>query len=134
MSETFKFELVSPEKLIISEQAEHVVVPGAEGDFGVLAGHAPFISSLKAGVLKILGNGDREQKFYVRGGFAEAGPEGLTVLAQKAIPFSEFTDDIFTAESAEVKADYDDSEDGSDVNLSAKQALDQLELLQTEVV
>jgi F-type H+-transporting ATPase subunit epsilon len=82
---TFPFELVSPTRLVFSGEAEQVDVPGAEGDFGVLPGHAPFISALRPGVLTIR-NGADVKRYFVREGFAEVNPEGLTVLAETAVP------------------------------------------------
>jgi F-type H+-transporting ATPase subunit epsilon len=82
---TFPFELVSPTRLVFSGEAEQVDVPGAEGDFGVLPGHAPFISTLRPGVLTIR-NGADVKRYFVREGFAEVNPEGLTVLAETALP------------------------------------------------
>src|SRR5215470_20416258 len=84
---TFHFELASPEQLVFSGEVEHVVVPGSEGEFGVLAQHAPLVAMLRPGILKILG--PSEQSFVVRGGFAEVNPEGLTVLADFAAPVGE---------------------------------------------
>lgn len=81
MAGTFKFELVSPEHILISADAEQVVVPGMEGQFTVLAGHAPVISTLRPGVLDAQIEGGR-RRVFVRGGFAEVEPERLTVLAQ----------------------------------------------------
>ena len=84
MAGTFKFELVSPERVLLSEDAEQVVLPGRDGDFGVLAGHAPVISTLRPGVLDItLPSGKR--RVFVKGGFAEVDPARLTVLAQNAL-------------------------------------------------
>ena len=84
MAGTFKFELVSPERVLLSEDAEQVVLPGRDGDFGVLAGHAPVISTLRPGVLDItLPSGKR--RVFVKGGFAEVDPARLTVLAQTAL-------------------------------------------------
>lgn len=77
------FELVSPEKLVFSGEVEQVDVPGAEGDFGVLADHAPFVTTLRPGVLTVRAAGG-EQKIVVLGGFAEVSSEGLTVLADVA--------------------------------------------------
>jgi F-type H+-transporting ATPase subunit epsilon len=82
---SFPFELVSPTRLVFSGEAEQVDVPGAEGDFGVLPGHAPFISALRPGVLTIR-NGTDVKRYFVIGGFAEVNPEGLTVLAETAVP------------------------------------------------
>jgi len=85
---TLPFELVSPEKLIYSGAVTEVIVPGAEGEFGVLAGHAPFIGTLKAGILTIKGDGPLK-RYFVRGGFAEVNPAGLTILAEEAKPVEE---------------------------------------------
>jgi len=86
---TFHFDLVSPEKLVFAGEVNQVDVPGAEGDFGVLADHAPLVSTLRPGVLVIFGDGG-EQRIVVNGGFAEVGPLGLTVLAEMAVPLAEF--------------------------------------------
>lgn len=81
---TLSFELVSPEKLVFSGEATEVIIPGAEGEFGVLAGHGPFVGMLKPGILTIRAAGSAE-RFFVRGGFAEVNASGLTVLAEEAI-------------------------------------------------
>lgn len=77
------FELVSPDKLVFSGEVEQVDVPGAEGDFGVLAGHAPMVTTLRPGILTVHGAGG-QQKIVVLGGFAEISAQGLTVLADVA--------------------------------------------------
>jgi F-type H+-transporting ATPase subunit epsilon len=77
------FELVSPEKLVFSGDVEQVDVPGAEGDFGVLAGHAPMVTTLRPGILTVHGSGGAQQ-IVVLGGFAEVSAQGLTVLADVA--------------------------------------------------
>jgi F-type H+-transporting ATPase subunit epsilon len=81
MAGTFKFEFVSPERILISAEAEQVVVPGMEGQFTVFAGHAPVISTLRPGVLEAQVEGGR-RRVFVRGGFAEVEPDHVTVLAQ----------------------------------------------------
>jgi F-type H+-transporting ATPase subunit epsilon len=79
------FELVTPEKLIMSEEVHMVVVPGTEGEFGVMAGHAPFMSTLRDGELAVYRTaGATPEKITVSGGFAEVGEAGLTVLAESA--------------------------------------------------
>ncbi|MDZ4790486.1 MAG: F0F1 ATP synthase subunit epsilon [Hyphomicrobiales bacterium] len=95
---TFKFELVSPERLLVSADVNEVIVPGAEGDFTILPLHAPFISTLRPGVLTAPNLDGKEARFFVRGGFAEAGPDALTVLAEIAIPISELTDASFASQ------------------------------------
>ena len=80
-----QFELVTPERLIRSEAVHMVVVPGAEGDFGVLAGHAPFMSTIRNGELAIYrAQGGEPERIAIEGGFAEVNARGLTVLAEKA--------------------------------------------------
>lgn len=86
---TFHFDLVSPEKLLFSGEVDQVDVPGSEGDFGVLAAHAPVITTLRPGILVI--HGERGAlRIVVDGGFAEVSPAGLTVLADMAVPVEEF--------------------------------------------
>ncbi|MCM8556424.1 ATP synthase F1 subunit epsilon [Sphingomicrobium sediminis] len=80
-----KFELVTPEKLVRSDEVHMVVVPGVEGDFGVMEGHAPFMTTLKDGAIEIFNAaGGEPERIAVSGGFAEVGDNGLTVLAEKA--------------------------------------------------
>ena len=84
MASTLHFELVTPEKLFRSEQVYMVVVPGAEGDFGVLEGHAPFMSTVRDGELSIYRTeGATPETIRIEGGFAEVNDKGLTVLAEK---------------------------------------------------
>lgn len=79
------FELVTPERLVLSEDVHMVVVPGSEGDFGVLAGHAPVMSTIRDGELAIYRTAGAEpERIAIEGGFAEVGDNGLTVLAEKA--------------------------------------------------
>lgn len=89
MSDGIEFELVAPERLLVSESVQMVVVPGSEGDFGILAGHAPTVSSVRAGVVAVFENGSASQRFFVSGGFAEVTPERCTVLADEAMPLKE---------------------------------------------
>jgi F-type H+-transporting ATPase subunit epsilon len=89
MTEKISFELVSPERLLLSTQAEMVTIPGTEGDMGVMAGHMPLISTLRPGVIAVSGGAESDQRFYVLGGFAEVNPGKLTVLAEEAVPVAE---------------------------------------------
>jgi F-type H+-transporting ATPase subunit epsilon len=86
MSDKVSFDLVSPDRLLLSEDCEMVVVPGAEGDFGVLAGHAPMISAVRPGVIEVHENGSVERRLFISGGLAEVTGERLTVLAEDAVP------------------------------------------------
>jgi F-type H+-transporting ATPase subunit epsilon len=85
---TFRFDLVSPTKLVFSGDVTQVDISGVEGDFGVLAGHAPAVATLKPGILTVFGDGP-PKRFVVLGGFAEVSPTGLTVLADAASPIDE---------------------------------------------
>jgi F-type H+-transporting ATPase subunit epsilon len=87
---TFHFDLVSPEKLLFSDEVSQVDVPGSEGDFGVLAGHAPLVTTLRPGIVVIHGEAGSQLRVVVNGGFAEASATGLTVLADMAVPEEEF--------------------------------------------
>jgi F-type H+-transporting ATPase subunit epsilon len=84
MAGTFKFELVSPERVLVASQVSEVLVPGGDGDFTVFAGHAPVISTLRPGVLVTKNADGGSTRFYVNGGFCEVAPDSLTVLAEKA--------------------------------------------------
>jgi F-type H+-transporting ATPase subunit epsilon len=87
------FRLVMPERELLNTEADMVVVPGSEGDFGVLPGHAPLISTVRPGVLEVYQGAKVEQRFLVAGGFAEVTPERCTVLAEEAVPFEQVTAD-----------------------------------------
>ena len=105
---TFQFNLVSPEKLLFTGEVTQVDVPGAEGDFGVLAGHAPFVTTMRPGILTIHREGGA-QRIAVSGGFAEVSDAGLTVLADVAVPVEDVNRDAFAgfvkeAEDAAAKA------------------------------
>ena len=85
------FRLVMPERELLATEADRVVVPGSEGDFGVLPGHAPLISTVRPGVLEVFQGNKVERRFLVAGGFAEVTPERCTVLADEALPFEQVT-------------------------------------------
>lgn len=113
MADKVQFELVSPEKLLVSRAVEMVVVPGAEGDFGVLPDHAPMISTVRPGIIEIYEGGQVVEQIYVAGGFAEVTGERCTVLADEATPVKDI--DRKTAEAqlatlqSELAAMVDDS-------------------------
>ncbi|MBV8191897.1 MAG: ATP synthase F1 subunit epsilon [Alphaproteobacteria bacterium] len=85
------FQLVMPEREVLATEADMVVVPGSEGDFGVLHGHAPLISTVRPGVLEVIQDNKVERRFIVVGGFAEVTTERCTVLTDEATPFEEVT-------------------------------------------
>lgn len=86
---SFQFELVSPERLLFAGEVEAVVVPGADGQFTVMRDHAPFMATMKPGVVEVIESGSRSRRLFVRGGFADVSPSGLTILAEQAIPVEE---------------------------------------------
>ena len=100
MADKISFDLVSPERLLLSEQAEMITVPGREGDFGVLAGHAPVVAAVRPGILTVI-SGTSKQKIIVLGGIAEVSAKGLTLLADVATSL----DELDRAEFAETIAD-----------------------------
>jgi len=85
VADTFQFELVAPEKLIYSDDIEFVVVPGAEGDFGVLPGHSLLLSSVRPGIIEIHENDKPKERFFVGGGFADVTPERCTILSTESV-------------------------------------------------
>ncbi|MEE8438181.1 MAG: F0F1 ATP synthase subunit epsilon [Micropepsaceae bacterium] len=89
MTDKLQFDLVSPERLLLSEDVDMVTLPGSEGDFGVLPGHAPVLSTLKSGVVEVKGVEDALSRLFVRGGFAEVNGDKITVLAEEAIVLAE---------------------------------------------
>jgi F-type H+-transporting ATPase subunit epsilon len=88
MADKVQFELVSPEKLLLSEAVDMVVVPGSEGNFGVLPGHSLLISTVRPGVIDVYEGNQISERIFVSGGFAEVTPERCTVLADEAMPLS----------------------------------------------
>jgi F-type H+-transporting ATPase subunit epsilon len=88
MADKVQFELVSPEKLLLSEAVDMVVVPGSEGNFGVLPGHSLLISTVRPGVIDVYDGNVIGERIFVSGGFAEVTPERCTVLADEAMPLS----------------------------------------------
>ena len=104
MAEAFKFELVSPARLVFSEEVAEVVVPGAEGYFTMLKGHAPLLSTIQPGVLAVTGLGGKVTRIFVAGGFADVSPTGLTVLAEQAIPVEELSADVIAKQVADAEA------------------------------
>ena len=128
MAATFNFELVTPERLVFSGEATQVVVPGSEGDFAVLVGHSPFISTLRPGILEVtLPQG--AQRLLVKKGVAEADPTRLTVLAQTAVPVEELTGARLAGELQLAEAQASEAKDDH-ARMNAEALLDLLKRLQ----
>lgn len=128
---TFHFDLVSPEKLLFSGEVDQVDVPGAEGDFGVLAEHAPFVSVLRPGILTIYNQG-QTQRIVVFGGFAEVSPGGLTILADQAMPVEEVDPATIAGAIKDTEEDIADSTDDR-FRDKARRMLEQLRGVQAVV-
>lgn len=127
MAEKLSFELVSPERLLLSVEADMVTVPGAEGDFGVMAGHAPFMATVRPGVVDVV-DGREETRLFVRGGFAEVNAQGLTLLAEHAVPLDELDAEALDREIANAEEDVADAQT-DEVRARAAMRLDQLRQL-----
>jgi F-type H+-transporting ATPase subunit epsilon len=112
---TFKFDLVSPARLVFSGEVEQVDVPGAEGDFGVLAGHAPMVTTLRPGVLTVKAAGG-EQKIVVLGGFAEVSASGLTILADTADAVADFDRAVIATQIGEMEQQIAKMEPGNELD------------------
>src|SRR5918997_5070783 len=108
---TFTFELVSPERVLYSGDVDAVVLPATEGDMTVLAGHAPTMTALKTGFLVITNNPGNGRRVLVRGGFADINQNGLTVLAERALPEEELTQEILDHEILQAEMHYDATTD-----------------------
>jgi F-type H+-transporting ATPase subunit epsilon len=115
-----EFELVSPERLLISEPVEMVVVPGEEGDFGVLPQHAPLIAMVRPGVIRIYQGNAVKERIFVAGGFAEVTPARCTVLAEQALPVAEIDRAKVDAELKDAREDLADAKDETDRKLAER--------------
>jgi F-type H+-transporting ATPase subunit epsilon len=127
---TFHFDLVSPEKLAFSGEVDQVDVPGVEGDFGVLAGHAPVVAAMKPGILTIT-TGGAHQKIIVLGGLAEVSEKGLTVLADVATSVQELDRAQFADTIADMEAKLAEKE-GSELD-HAIERLDHFKSIQSQL-
>ncbi|QWG13555.1 F0F1 ATP synthase subunit epsilon [Bradyrhizobium sediminis] len=127
---TFHFDLVSPEKLAFSGEVEQVDVPGIEGDFGVLAGHAPVVAAIRPGILTVT-SGGAKQKVIVLGGLAEVSDKGLTVLADVATSLEDLDRARFADTIAEMEAKLTEK-DGSELDREIER-LDHFKSIQNEL-
>ena len=109
MADKLQFDLVSPERLLFSGEVDMVVVPGAEGDMGIMAGHAPVMSTLRPGIVNVDAAGKPQERIFVRGGFAEVTPKGLTVLAEYTVPLAELDEAALDREIAHAQEDVNDA-------------------------
>jgi len=120
MAEKLHFELVSPEKLLISRDVDMVVVPGIEGDFGVFIDHAPVVSTLRTGVLQIR-HGDDADRILVHGGFAEVNAHGLTILVEEATFLAQIDRAALESQLKDANEDVADAKDEAHLATAIKQ-------------
>ncbi|MBB3931480.1 F-type H+-transporting ATPase subunit epsilon [Kaistia hirudinis] len=125
MAEPFSFELVSPERLLFSEQVLAVVVPGTEGEFTVLKNMAPFMSTIKPGVITVTPVSGTSQRYFIRGGFADVSPTGLTILAEQAVPVESLDPNLIATEIKNAEEDLADATD-DEAKSAAAQKIAQL--------
>ena len=121
------FEFVSPERVLFSGDVDQVDLPGAEGDMGILAGHAPLVTALRPGIVTIFNGGAREPVVVV-GGFAEVSPAGLTILADRAVPREDYDTAVLAEEIKDTEEDVADADEAERDRLARR--LDQLKSLQ----
>ena len=127
MADKLSFALVSPEREVFHGLVDHVVVPGPEGEFGVSPNHAPVMSVIKPGALRVINDGT-ERRIFVNGGFADVTPEGLTVLAEEAI-------DLADVDSAQLEQQLKNAqEDLRDANTDEKRTAAELKLARLETM
>jgi F-type H+-transporting ATPase subunit epsilon len=122
------FEFVSPESVLFSGDVDQVDLPGAEGDMGILAGHAPLVTALRPGVVTIYNGGAREAVVVV-GGFAEVSPAGLTILADRAVPRDDYDATVLASEIKDTEEDVADATDQAQRDKLTRR-LEQLKTLQ----
>jgi F-type H+-transporting ATPase subunit epsilon len=127
---TFHFDLVSPEKLAFSGEVDQVDIPGVEGDFGVLAGHAPVVATIRPGILTVT-TGSTHEKIIVLGGLAEVSDKGLTVLADVATSMQEIDRTAFADEISNMEAKLAEKE-GSELD-RAVERLDHFKSIQSQL-
>ncbi|MDX8478342.1 F0F1 ATP synthase subunit epsilon [Mesorhizobium sp. VK24D] len=129
MAEAFKFELVSPERLLVSEQVDSVVIPGAEGEMTVLAQHAPVMTMIKPGVVTVKTVAGKEERYVVFGGFADILPSGCTLLAESAVAVGDIDRADLARRIQEAREDAADAKD-DESRAKAEQFLSQLTTLE----
>lgn len=130
MADTLKFELVSPEKLLMSEDVQQVNIPGSEGEMGILANHAPVLSTLRPGVVDVTTTDGKHDRIFVRGGFAEVNPQGLTVLAEQAIHMDDLDTAALDQQIQNAQEDVADAKDDTK-RQKAQETLDHLKQLRS---
>jgi F-type H+-transporting ATPase subunit epsilon len=133
MAEPFKFDLVSPERLLVSEEVESVIIPGAEGEMTVLAQHAPVMTTIKPGVVTVKSVSGAEQRYVVFGGFADILPSGCTLLAESAVAVQDIDRAEIARRIQEAKEDIADAK-SDEHRTKAEEFLHQLTTLEGALI
>ena len=133
MAQSFQFELVSPERLLVSEQVEAVIIPGAEGEMTVMANHAPVMTTIKPGVVTVKPASGAEERYVVFGGFADILPSGCTLLAESAVPVKDIDRADIARRIQEAREDLADAKDDA-ARTKAEQFLHQLTTLEGAIL
>lgn len=123
MADKLNFELVSPERLLASEACDMVVVPGEEGDLGILVDHAPMVTLLRPGVVAVYQRDTVEQRYFVVGGFAEVNEQGCILLTEEAFDLAEASKDAAARRLDTARRDFDDLTDEGPARERAAKAL-----------
>ena len=129
MAEAFKFDLVSPERLLVSEQVTAVVIPGTEGELTVMANHAPLMTTVRPGVVTVTLASGQTERYVVFGGFADIVPAGCTLLAESAVAVKDIDRDDLARRIQDAREDVSDAKD-DDSRTKAEQLLAQLTTLE----
>ena len=132
MADSFKFELVSPERLLVSEDVESVVIPGSDGEMTVMAHHSPVMSTMKPGVVTVGKSGGQTDRYVVYGGFADVLPESCTLLAESATSVADLDPADVAQRVQNAREDVADAKD-AEAKASAEAMLSHLELLEKAV-
>jgi F-type H+-transporting ATPase subunit epsilon len=131
MADKLHFDLVAPEARVFQGEVDMVVVPGSEGDFGVLAGHAPFMSTIRSGAISIH-DGGQVTRTFIHGGFAEVTPDGLTILAEEAIDLSKIDPAEVERQLTEAREDLGQARDEAEER-DAQNQIDKLQALMSAI-
>jgi F-type H+-transporting ATPase subunit epsilon len=126
------FELVSPARLLFSGDVDAVIIPGTEGEMTVLPQHAPLLSTLKPGVIRVQRSGAAEDRIFVRGGMVEVNPQGLTVLAEVAIPMAELNAAAIARQIKNAEEDVADAK-SDEARRKANENLEHLKAIQASI-
>ncbi|MET0596593.1 MAG: F0F1 ATP synthase subunit epsilon [Mesorhizobium sp.] len=133
MADSFRFELVSPERLLVSEEVEHVVIPGTEGEMTVMAHHAPVMTTIKPGVVTVRTAAGQDERYVVFGGFADILPDACTLLAESAVAVEDIDRADVARRIQEAREDVADAKDDHS-RTKAEQFLAQLTTLEGAII